>query len=130
MKDTLLIKTKALPAAGASALTDAIDLGVATADKLGLPKKVRFSLPALASLADDKNCTVELFDCDTAGGTYAVVPTTGNMAVTGAGGAGAAAKAWEFFLPPHCRQFVKGKATVDASGGDNTAKSLTFEFDL
>lgn len=126
MKDASLIKTVALPAAAASASTAAIDLGVPNADQIGVVK-VTITLPALPALVDDKTVTVSLTDCATSGGSYTAIPGVGNLVVTGAGGAGAAAKTWVLYLPPHTKQFLKGKADVLTGGGDNTAKSLTIE---
>lgn len=127
--DNLMQRTKALPAAGASASTDVVDLGVTSpANGTQVPLQIRLTLPALPSLADTKNCTLEIQDCDTSDGSFASVEGTGNMKVTGAGGAGAAAKVFRVFLPPNVRRYLKAKATVDGSGGDNTAKSLTVDF--
>jgi len=127
MRERQSIKTIALPAANASAVTPALDFGTA----LPGPQKVELALelPALPSLADTKKCTLELEDsADNA--TFAVIAGTGNMSVVGAGGAGAAAKTFRVYLPPVFRRYVRAKATVDAVGGDNTAKSLTLAVEL
>lgn len=127
MREFNTMKTVALPAAGSSALTAAIDVGTG-------PQRASFEvhleLPALPSLADTKKATVELFECDTEGGTYAAMPGTGGMSVTGESSAGSGAKLWRLYLPPIHKRFIKGKVTVEASGGDNTAKALTLAIDL
>lgn len=128
LSDETMKRTVALPAAAAAALTSSVDLGGDRAGPLGHTLEVHLSLPALPSLVDAKTVTVDLYDCDTEDGVYAVVPTVGNMVVTGAGGAGAAAKSWRFYLPPDTRRFVKARAAVLTGGGDNTAKSLAMEF--
>jgi len=58
------------------------------------------------------------------------MPTTGGMSVVGASSAGAAAKLFRLYLPPVHKAWIKGKVTVQASGGDNTAKKLTLAIDL
>lgn len=129
LADELMKRTKALPAAGASNFTDVVNLGSPNpCSGIHVPLEVTLEIPALPSLADTKNATFEVFDCDTEGGTYAVVEGTGNTKRLGAGGAGAAAKWFRFFLPPNVRQFVKIKCTVDASGGDNTGVTYTANF--
>ncbi len=129
MKDINNLVTKALPAAGASASTDPIDLGALTLGPAaigGLEYHVK--IPALPSLVDAKNVVVEIEDCDTVGGAYASVPGTGNFGVVGAGGDGSDAVEFRAYLPPGTRQFIRATATVDAAGGDNTA--VEFEFSL
>lgn len=128
LADESMKRTVALPAANASALTAAVDLGCDRAGPVAHPLEIHLSLPALPSLADTKKVTVDLFDCDTLNGTYAVVPTTGNMSVTGVSTSGAPATSWRLYLPPNTRRFIKARVAVEASGGDNTARSLTMEF--
>ncbi len=129
IKDALLTRTKALPAAGASALTDVIDFGsVQPFGGVLTPLKITITVPALPSLADTKNATFELVDCATEDGSYVAVETTGSMKVTGVSTNGASAKNWELYVPPCIRRYAKVKCTVEASGGTNTAKEFTVEF--
>lgn len=128
LADESMKRTVALPAANAAALTAAVDLGSERVGPVGPPLEVHLSLPALPNLADTKKATVDLYDCDTLGGSYAPVATTGNMSVTGVSTSGSAAATWRLYLPPHTRRFVKARVAVEASGGDNTAKTLTLEF--
>lgn len=126
LADELMKRTKALPAAAASNFTDVLNLGSPNpCAGVHVPIEVTLEIPALPALVDAKNATFEVFDCDTEGGTYAVVEGTGNTKRLGAGGAGAAAKWFRFFLPPNIRQFVKYKCTVDSGGGDNTGVTYT-----
>lgn len=127
MRERSTTKTVALPAAAASAVTTALDFGTA----LPGPQKIELflELPALPSLADTKKCTLDLEQSDD-NNTFAVIPGTGNMSVVGAGGAGAAAKTFRVLLPPGFKRYVRAKAAIDAVGGDNTAKSLTFGVEL
>ncbi len=128
LADESMKRTKALPAAGATASTDVVDLGSTNPAAVPVPLEIQIDVPALPSLADTKNATFDLQDCDTADGTFATVECTGNMVRTGAGGAGSAAKVWRFMLPLNVRRYIKVKCTVDAVGGNNTAKSFTLNF--
>ena len=127
MRERTTLKTVALPAANASAVTAVLDFGAA----LPGPQKIEVSLelPALPSLVDTKKVTLDLEQSDD-NSTFAVIPGTGNMSVVGAGGAGAAAKTFRLNLPPVFKRYVRAKAAVESGGGDNTAKSLTFAVEL
>lgn len=128
LADETMKRVLALPAANAAALSAVVDLGADRVGPVGANLEVHLSLPALPSLVDAKTVSVDVYDCDTEGGSYAVIPTTGNMVVTGAGGVGAAAKSWRLYLPPDTRRYVKARAAVLTGGGDNTAQSLTMDF--
>jgi hypothetical protein len=73
LKDALLIRTLALPAAGANATTSSIDLGQVPPNEFRF--EVEMDLPALPSLADTKKATITLED--SADGT-AFAATGGN----------------------------------------------------
>jgi hypothetical protein len=122
MKERTTIKSVALPAAGASASTAAINLG--TSD-LGDSIKLGVELEALPNLANTKKASVVLEHADTEGGSYSAVETVGNMAVTGPSSGGSAAKGWEFYPPIVRKPWLRATVSVEASGGDNTAKKLT-----
>lgn len=127
MRERQTIKSIALPAAGASAVTASLDFGTA----LPGPQKITLALelPALPSLANTKTATLEVED-SADNSSFAPIPGTGNMSVVGAGGTGAAAKIFRLNLPPVFRRYVRAKATVQADGGDNTAQSLTLAVEL
>jgi len=119
IQDAALTATKALPAANASATTDAFRIGSGRALE---NVELEVSVPATPSLADDKKLTVELVTGSTSS------PSTVKQQIfqlTGAGGAGAAATTKRVRVPSDCLEYIAVKATVDASGGDNTAVSLT-----
>jgi hypothetical protein len=122
LKDAELTKTKALPAAGASASTDSIEIGA------GLPEEVQLqvSVEALPSLADTKKNTVTIEHSDD-NSTFVAVPELATLVQTGASGTGAAAAVRTVYLPPSVKKYVRATAAVDASGGDNTAKKVTLE---
>jgi len=122
LKDDLLIRTLALPAAGANATTDSIDLGQVPPNEFRF--EVEIDLPALPSLADTKKATITLED-SADGITFAAIPGLAALEVTGAGGAGAVAANRRVRLPADVRRYLRAKAAVEATGGNNTAKSLT-----
>jgi hypothetical protein len=126
MREASTIKSVALPAAAAAALTAAINVG---AFDLGGRCEIHLELPDLPSLVNTKKATVELFESDTEGGSYTVMPCTGNMVVT-AGASGGVAKLFRLYLPPEHKAWIKGKVTVESGGGDNTAKTLTLAINL
>jgi hypothetical protein len=124
IRDTNLVKTKALPAAAATNYSDSIDL----ADKLpGIQheaKQIEVAIPALPSLADAKTYTATLQD-SADDSTFVDVAPLASIILTGASGAGAAAKTQLFPLPKDLRRYIRVKSVVQSAGGDNTAKSVT-----
>jgi hypothetical protein len=122
LKDALLIRTLALPAAGVNATSESIDLGQVPPNEFRF--EVEMELPALPSLADTKKATITLED-SADGTTFAAIPSLAALEVTGAGGAGAVAVNRRVRLPVDVRRYLRAKAAVEAAGGNNTAKSLT-----
>lgn len=122
MKERTTIKSVALPAAGASASTGAINVG--TSD-LGDRLIFGVELEALPNLANTKKASAILEHADTEGGSYSTLETVGNMSVTGPSSGGSAAKIWELYLPPVHKAWVRATFSVEGSGGDNTAKKGT-----
>lgn len=123
IRDANLSVSKALPAAAASNYSDAIDLGDQSP---GLSKlddwQLEVAIPALPSLVDAKTYTGTLQDsADNA--TFADIAVLAPVILTGAGGAGAAAKTQLYPLPKDLRRYVRLKNTVLTAGGDNTAVS-------
>lgn len=124
IRDTNLLKTKALPAAAATNYSDSIDLGDQAPGLQHEAKQIEVAIPALPSLADDKTYTATLQD-SADDSTFADVAPLAPIVLTGAGGAGAAAKTQLFPLPKDLRRYVRVKSVVQSAGGDNTAKSVT-----
>lgn len=125
IKDALLQSTKALPAAGASASSDAFDLGVdpwPTVEQI----QAKITAPAVASLADTKTLTYT-FEDSADGSSFAAISELNTLVQTGAGGAGDGAEERVVSLPPSVRRYVRATAAVEAAGGDNTGESFTFE---
>jgi hypothetical protein len=117
-------KTVAMPAAGASAATNGIDLGQAEAGRLeGL--EVVIEAPALPNLAAAKTAVTTLqHSADDV--SYADIPELSAITQTGAAEVGgAAAVERRVRLPPSALQYVRAQTTVLAAGGDNTAATLT-----
>lgn len=122
--DANKVVVKALPAAAANHDTSAIDL---EQEHGGLIEAIAFEIdvPALPDLADTKKLTITVKD-SADGSSFAVVDPAITTVLTGAGGAGAAAKKVRFRLPPHARRYVALNLAVESAGGNNTAKSVTF----
>ncbi len=120
LQDKELIKTKSLPAANASASTDAIEIGAGVFETV----QVTVSVDAVPSLADGKKITTTLEHSDD-DVNYVAIPELASLVQTGAGGAGAAAVARTVYLPPSVKMFIRATSAVDADGGDNTPKSVT-----
>lgn len=124
LQDAALKVTKALPAANANNATDAIDLTV-TAPGVSVENiDLVVTVPATASLADTKSHTLKVQD-SADNSTFADVSLLATQTRTGAGGAGAAASTYRWKLPPSIRRYVRIYQAVEASGGDNTAVSIT-----
>jgi hypothetical protein len=126
ISDVNFRKTKALPAAAATAYSDSLDLGAVTPGPVGSSLLMRISVPALPALVEDKTVTLNLqHSADDS--TFVNVPTTGNMVVTGGSGNGADAVAFDFYLPPNVLRYIRASAAVLTAGGDNTGVSFGLE---
>lgn len=122
IRDTNLLVSKALPAAAATNYSDAIDLGDQAPGLKLKSWQIEVAIPALPSLVDAKTYTGTLQDsADNA--TFADVVVLAPIVLTGAGGAGAAAKTQLYPLPKDIRRYLRLKNVVLTAGGDNTAKS-------
>lgn len=119
-KDYLLISTKALPAAGATANGDSIDLGASSS-----PEAVQFNLSvaAVPALVDAKTI-IYTFEDSADNSSFAAIAELSTVTSTGAGGVGAAAVDRNVYLPPSVRRYVRVSATVLAAGGSNIAVSF------
>lgn len=120
LKDAELIKAKALPAAGATAYTDAIDFAAAAIGPRGDDIEAEIAVPALPALAEGKKLTVRLQD-SADGAAFADIPELAAIEITGAVGGGAAAVTRFVRLPRAARRYLRASLTVEAAGGDNTA---------
>ena len=122
LKDANLIKTLALPAAGAVAHTDILDLMQGPYQEPHF--EVELSFPALPSLADGKSATATLED-SADGVNFNAVAALEPLVVTGAGGNGSALAVRKVRIPSDTRQYLRASVAVDAAGGDNTAAKLS-----
>ena len=123
LRDAEFTVTKALPAAAATAYTDALDLGQTKVQSL---EAVEFeiSVPALPALVEAKTLTVSVQD-SADGTTFAAVDPAITTVITGGTGGGAAAKDVRFRLPSQTRRYVRLSLVVLTGGGDNTGVSAT-----
>lgn len=126
--DALSRKSLALPAAGATANTASLDLGSAPGPVPALQVEILVAL--LTALVATKKITLTLQHSSDngAGDAFADVPGTGTMVVTGITGNGAPASLFRLYLPCDVKRYVRATATVEAGGGDNTAKTFTLQF--
>lgn len=124
LKDAALIKAKALPAAGATAYTDAIDFAAAAIGPRGDDIEAEIVVPALPALVEGKKFTLRLQDSED-GAAFADIPELAPLEVTGAVGGGAAAVTRYLRFPRTARRYLRASLTVEAAGGDNTAVEAT-----
>ena len=120
-------RTKALPAAAASAVTDVVDLGAPELGPVGTNLEVQLSVEACPNLVEAKTITFT-FEDSADDSSYAAIEGSPTYVVTGGSGNGAAADAWSFNLPSHTRRYLKAKATVLTGGGSNIASDFTLKF--
>lgn len=124
IRDTNLVKTKALPAAAATNYSDALDLLDSAPGIKMRNAQIEVALPATPSLVDAKTVTLTLQD-SADNSSFTDIPTLAPIVVTGASSAGAAAVTRLFKLPEDIRRYVRLKQAVLTAGGDNTAISTT-----
>lgn len=126
IQDANLIKTKALPAAAATAYTDPISLAVDAPFPSNELFEVKVSVPATAALVEAKTITLGFQDSAN-DSSWANIAGTGTLVITGGPAALALRVAWL----SRCRQWsansFRAYATVLTGGGDNTGVSFTFE---
>ncbi len=125
LHDASLQPSIALPAAGASSVTAAIDFGNQVLGPTADSVEIEVVVPATPSLVDTKNLTLTIQD-SADGTTFAAIPGgPAPIVTTGAGGAGGPAVDTTVRLPWFTRRYVRLQATVDAAGGSNIAQSAT-----
>ena len=118
-KDALLLDSKKLPAAGATASTDAIDIESADGKA-----ELALTVETLANLVAEKTVKLTLKECDTADGEFTAVAWAGVQTLTGKSGNGCDAFEQRIGIPSTAKKFVKLEAAADASSGDNTGASF------
>ena len=127
IRDTNLVKTKALPAAAATNYSDPLDLIESSPGIKMRDSQIEVVAPTLANLADTKTATFTLQD-SADGSSFADIPELASITLTGAGGVGATTVTRRFKLPETVRRYVRLKQVVQAAGGDNTASSSTLSY--
>lgn len=123
IQDAALQAVIALPAAGATAVTEGIDLGQTIGGEIeGL--NVVVEIPVTATLVDSKAITITLKDsADNI--SFTALAGLAALAVTGVTGNGSVAFEQRLRLPTATRRYIRAEAAIPADGGDNTATSLT-----
>ena len=127
-RDALLAKSKALPSAAGTAVTDGIDLGLSSqAGSLELEAQVLVEAPALTTtqLPDAKTVSYSIYHADSADFSDEVLFAGNVLVQTGAGGAGAAAADAPLGLGTAIKRYVRAKATTSAQAGDCSAASFS-----
>ena len=118
LKDAELIKTLALPAAGATAHTDILDLLQGPYQEAHFEVELKF--PALPALADGKSVSARLED-SADGVNFTAIAALEPLTVTGDGGDGSAEAVRKLRIPSDTRRYLRASLTTDAGAGDNTA---------
>jgi hypothetical protein len=129
VKDALLLKETALPAAASATVNgEAIDLGQG---ENVTPFDVVLELPELSTteLPDTKTLTTKIQD-SADNSSFADLATVATVVQTGAGGAGAAAVSRRFALPSNARRYIRAVATAGADTTDMSAKDMTLDLAL
>lgn len=123
LRDLSLSKSAALPVAGATSNSAAIDLGSVNPGRTAEGQyELIVELPATPALVDTKTITLVVQD-SADGAAFANVADLPSIVSTGAGGVGAAAIERRFTAPFTLRRYIRLNQTVLAAGGDNTAIS-------
>lgn len=129
LQDAKLIETKALPAAGASASTDGIDLGAQSGRQAFVaPMEFEVSIPATPDLVEDKTVIIDIEMDETSAFSSATKTHDNIITVTGqAAAAGGVAASKRFRIATDVERYIRATATVLADGGDNTAIDVTLK---
>lgn len=125
LKDAKLRAVTALPAAAANNSSASIDLGPKPYPTIETIQ-ARIGIPATTTLVDDKDITFKIQD-SADNSTFADVAALAPFIVGGKTGNGSDAAERVVSLPPSVRRYVRVNAAVEASGGNNTPTSYTFE---
>ena len=123
LKDLNLQITKALPAAGASNNSNALDTANVNPGR-NQDCELLIEVPATPNLANGATITLTVQDSpDNA--AFAAQSELPPIILTGAGGVGAAAVARYFKFPITCGRYLRLNQIASAGGGDSTAVSST-----
>ena len=126
LKDADLSVNVALPNAGNTVTTNAIDLGSNTPFPVGDRLTVKLSTSA-ATGANNKNITARLQHSNEANANFTNISELGSLTVTDNNGAGYPAGSLQVALPPATKRYVRGIATGEAAGGNAADGALTVE---
>lgn len=122
LQDATLNRTKALPAATATNLTDVIDLGNTGYKSENI--EVEINVPAIAAHTTVNNTTLTLHD-SADDSTYAEVVPLHQVKIPGVAVTGSVAIVARLRLPPNVRRYIKFSQTAGATD-DLTGSSITY----
>lgn len=125
MKDALKKVTVALPNAGNTVNSNAIDLEQAAPYTVSKQFYVALSSPVAVG-ANNKNITVVLQHSDEAAANFTNISELATKLIT-ANTQNYPAMTHNVALPPATKRYVRASATGEANGGDASASSLTVE---
>jgi hypothetical protein len=126
LRDVNLAVSLALPAAGASNSTAAIDTTETNPEWLDSQElEARFELPATPSLVDAKTVTLTL-EHSSDNSSWSTNTDVTAQVTTGTGGTGGPAIDYSFRLPKGCKRYIRMGQAVLTAGGSNVAISGTF----
>jgi hypothetical protein len=121
-QDAQLTVLTALPAAGATANTSSIDLGIAAPTLAGTDSSFTITIPATTT-ATGQTFTFTVQDSDD-NSSFASVAPMASRVITGVSNATAATTfSWRF--PSSVRRYVRVSAVASATTGNQTAISFT-----
>jgi hypothetical protein len=126
--DKSLTVSVALPAAGATAVTAGIDLGLKAGRDFLPDMEFEVSVPATPDLVEAKTIIIDIeTDDDVAFGSPKKI-CDNLITVTGAAlAAGGVAASERFRVPTNVERYIRATATVLAAGGSNIAVSMTLK---
>lgn len=125
IKDATFVKSKALPAAGASNNTSTFDLGAGGFVPEGI--EVEISIPALAAHTDtSKNVTLTVQDSADDNSYTSLSAPAITVTRPGIASTGTDAEVIKFRLPAGVRRYVQINQAVTSGGPTLTASSITY----
>lgn len=127
MKDALLIKTKALPAANATNQSDTFDVGDMAGKGLANDLfEFEVSVPALPANTDNTKTILITLQESADDSTYADVDPLTQIKIAGVTTTGSAARTVRVPVAGGGKRYLQFNQTVPTGAGDNTAKSITY----
>lgn len=124
-QDADLVKTRTIPAAGATNYSGSIDLGAAQPFKHG-NQMVKIVIPACVSLTNTGATSTVTLQDSTDDSSFSDVNPLHQVQYTGVATTGYLGDTYYFTLPPKLNRYIRIKCVSHASAGDNTAVTITW----